>query len=130
MNPSLSDHEVFSAPDVSLTTLLLKYPAPTIQVVKRMPPPPNAQCDQRLNQYTHRLNGYEAVKRSKEWLFATEAAQQNTPDPSALSISKRSWERAMQNWRAHLRTSMRRACVYCDHQGCCMTYLHQDDMNL
>ena len=130
MNPSLSDYEIFSASDVPLTTLLSQYRAPTIQVIKGMPPPPNAQCDRQLNQYTHRFNGYEAVKRSKEWLFATEAAQQNTPDPSALSISKRSWEKAMQKWRADLRTSMRHECVHCEMHGCCMTYLHEDDMNL
>lgn len=83
------------------------YDAPTPARRGAKPKTSEEDLDRRRE---HRYNGVEAVKRSPEYQ-AMKKIQANdvsvvapqTPDPNDLSVSKRSWEKEMMEWRTGLR---------------------------
>ena len=73
----------------------------------RSPPGANEVCDEEVweRRTAHRLAGVGAIKRSAHYLIVTEDtgnARPKTPDPGDRTVSKRSWERGVQQWRANL----------------------------
>ena len=53
----------------------------------------------------HRAAGVAAVKRSADYVTATAARvpRPRTPDPTDRKLSKRGWERGVQQWRMDLK---------------------------
>ena len=53
----------------------------------------------------HRTEGTRAVKRTKDYTAAwtAQVPRPRTPDPTRRDLSKRAWERAMQEWRHGLK---------------------------
>ena len=54
----------------------------------------------------HRLAGVTAVKRSTDYVAATDdpnVPRPSTPDPTDRRVSKRAWERSVQEWRLGLK---------------------------
>ena len=55
----------------------------------------------------HRMDGYRAVLWSDDYIYARccvpSAQILSSPDPFDRSLSKRGWEKLMQDWRRHLK---------------------------
>ena len=70
-------------------------------------PPPTPLTDKRINRIKHRLSGVAAVQNSIDHLIVTMflpgSALPPGPNPYDPTISKRSWEIAMGQWRKNLR---------------------------
>ena len=65
----------------------------------------NEQAWQRRS--VHRVAGVKAVKRSADYITAmanSETSRPNTPDPMDRKVSKRVWERGVQQWRMDLKS--------------------------
>ena len=55
----------------------------------------------------HRAAGVAAVKRSADYISATadpRVPRPKTPDPTDRKLSKRAWERGVQQWRMDLKS--------------------------
>ena len=59
----------------------------------------------------HRLNGYLTVLRSDDYIWVrcciSEEQMPQGPNPYDLQITKRPWEKAMQNWRKEIQKKKR-----------------------
>ena len=69
----------------------------------------NEECNEEVWQRrsAHRAAGVAAVKRSADYISATadpHVARPMTPDPTDRRLSKRAWERGVQQWRMDLKT--------------------------
>jgi len=68
----------------------------------------NVKCAEEVWQRrsAHRAAGVAAVKRSADYISATadpHVPRPNTPDPTDRMLSKRAWERGVQQWRMDLK---------------------------
>ena len=68
----------------------------------------NEECNEEVWQRrsAHRAAGVAAVKRSPDYILAAadpNVARPRTPDPTNRKLSKRAWERGMQQWRMDLK---------------------------
>ena len=73
----------------------------------RSPRGANEECNEEVWQRrsAHRAAGVGAVKRSADYIRATEdpgVPRPKTPDPTDETLSKRAWERGVQQWRMGL----------------------------
>ena len=73
----------------------------------RSPLGANQECNEEVWQRrsAHRAAGVAAVKRSADYISATAAMvpRPQTPDPGDRKLSKRAWERGVQQWRMDLK---------------------------
>ena len=74
----------------------------------RSPSGANEKCSEEVWQRrsAHRAAGVAAVKRSADYISAAASPRvprPNTPDPTDRMLSKRSWERGVQEWRMDLK---------------------------
>ena len=74
----------------------------------RSPRGANEECNEEVWQRrsAHRAAGVGAVKRSADYIRATEdpgVPRPKTPDPTNRKLSKRAWERGVQQWRMDLK---------------------------
>lgn len=74
----------------------------------RSPCGANEECNEEVWQRrsAHRAAGVAAVKRSADYISATadpHVPRPNTPDPTDRKLSKRAWERGVQQWRMDLK---------------------------
>ena len=74
----------------------------------RSPLGANEECNEEVWQRrsAHRAAGVAAVKRSADYILAAadpNVARPRTPDPTNRKLSKRAWERGMQQWRMDLK---------------------------
>ena len=75
----------------------------------RSPVGPNEDCteEERQRRSAKRVAGVAAVKRSTDYYVVAIAnpsvPRPSTPDPTDKKVSKRSWERSMQEWRWDLK---------------------------
>ena len=77
-------------------------------VQSRSPAGANEECNEEVWQRrsAHRAAGVAAVKRSPDYILAAadpNVARPRTPDPTNRKLSKRAWERGMQQWRMDLK---------------------------
>ena len=75
----------------------------------RTPGHADEECNEQVWQCRslHRAAGVKAVKRSADYITATansETSRPNTPDPMDRKLSKRVWERGVQQWRMDLKS--------------------------
>ena len=74
----------------------------------RSPSGANEKCSEEVWQRrsAHRAAGVAAVKRSADYISAAASPRvprPNTPDPTERMLSKRAWERGVQQWRMDLK---------------------------
>ena len=74
----------------------------------RSPAGANEECNEEVWQRRskHRAAGVEAVKRSADYITAAanpHVPRDKTPDPTDRKLSKRAWERGVQQWRMDLK---------------------------
>ena len=82
-------------------------PGQPLRVPFELPRGANEVCNEETweRRMGHRAAGVAAVKRSKQYVIVTEnpnTARPRTPDPTDRKLSKRAWERRMQQWRMDL----------------------------
>ena len=83
----------------------------------RSPAGANEECNEEVWQRRsrHREAGVEAVKRSAEYITAAanpHVPRPMTPDPTDRRLSKRAWERGVQQWRENLKTVVGNMEIY------------------
>ena len=94
--------------DVAFVQVLdepLRVPLPS---ERRRSPCANEECNEEVWQRrsAHRAAGVAAVKRSADYISATAdpmVPRPQTPDPGDRKLSKRAWERGVQQWRMDLK---------------------------
>ena len=100
-----------STDDVAFVPVLdepLRVPWPSERRRSRSPCGANEECNEEVWQRrsAHRAAGVAAVKRSADYISATadpRVPRPKTPDPTDRKLSKRAWERGVQQWRMDLK---------------------------
>ena len=88
--------------------LRVPWPPERERRMSRSPRGANEECNEEVWQrrMMHRLAGVAAVKRSNDYIMATDHAhvpRPRTPDATDRKLSKRAWERWVQQWRMDLK---------------------------
>ena len=89
--------------------LHVPWPSERARRRSRSPVGANEECNEEVWQRrsAHRAAGVAAVKRSADYISATadpHVARPATPDPTDRKLSKRAWERGVQQWRMALKS--------------------------
>ena len=89
--------------------LHVPWPSERARRRSRSPCGANEECNEEVWQRrsAHRAAGVAAVKRGADYISATadpHVARPMTPDPTDRRLSKRAWERGVQQWRMDLKT--------------------------
>lgn len=86
----------------------LRVPWPSERGRSRSPCGANGECSEEVwrRRSAHRAAGVAAVKRSADYISAAagpRVPRPKTPDPTDRKLSKRAWERGVQQWRMDLK---------------------------
>ena len=89
--------------------LHVPWPSQRARQRSRSPLRANEECNEEVWQRRskHRAAGVAAVKRSADYITAAanpHVPRYMTPDPTDRRLSKRAWERGVQQWRENLKT--------------------------
>ena len=106
--PASLDEAAFSV-SVLDEPLYVPWPSERARRRSRSPRGANEECNEEVWQRrsAHRAAGVAAVKRGADYISAAadpNVARPATPDPTDRKLSKRAWERGMQQWRVDLKT--------------------------
>ena len=82
----------------------------------------NEECNEEVweRRSAHRAAGVAAVKRSADYISATadpQVPRPKTPDPTDRKLSKRAWERGVQQWRMDLKGVVQNLPIIVDGPG-------------
>ena len=113
--PASLDEAAFSV-SVLDEPLYVPWPSERARRRSRSPRGANEECNEEVWQRrsAHRAAGVAAVKRGADYISAAadpNVARPATPDPTDRKLSKRAWERGMQQWRVDLKTVVGNLCI-------------------